>query len=162
MKRMTRTLKQRFWEKVDKIEPDKCWNWKASRSGTGARYGQIKVNGKMCKSHRISYEMAYGSIPNGMYILHRCDNGLCVNPNHLFIGNQFDNMRDCISKGRGPDMRGETNGNSKLLYNDVASIRSRYNTETKKYGLISKMAREYDLTPTAIWQVVHNLNWNHI
>lgn len=91
-----KTLEQRFWEKVDKTE--ECWNWTAATRNSG--YGCIKVNGKVQDSHRLSWSLVNGDIQNGLFVLHRCDNRLCVRPDHLFLGTQKDNMRDATSKGR--------------------------------------------------------------
>jgi hypothetical protein len=86
---------KRFWDKVEKTNT--CWNWTgAKRSG----YGVIKINHKLISTHRFSYELHNGSIPNGLLVCHSCDNSLCVNPEHLFIGTYSDNMKDCRDKGR--------------------------------------------------------------
>jgi hypothetical protein len=89
-------LLERFWRKVRKT--DGCWEWTASFRGLG--YGQIKVNQKMLYAHRVSWEMANGPIPDGLCVLHHCDNPPCVNPDHLFLGTQADNMRDKVRKNR--------------------------------------------------------------
>jgi hypothetical protein len=74
-----------------------CWEWgKAKRSG----YGAIKVNGKCVSTHRLSYEVFVGEIPNDMLVCHKCDNKICINPDHLFLGTHSDNMQDCSKKGR--------------------------------------------------------------
>lgn len=94
---------QRFWSKVNKSSiPDECWLWTAATIGGG--YGQIMgvVNGKRrpVYAHRVSWEMAFGPIPADLYVLHRCDVPLCVNPDHLFLGTQGDNLADARAKGR--------------------------------------------------------------
>lgn len=92
IRRSRLTLSERFWEKVKKT--DECWEWQASLTSTG--YGQfgMKVNGKqkMAKAHRVSYEMAFGEIPDGHYIDHVCHNPLCVRPDHLRAASQKQNM----------------------------------------------------------------------
>lgn len=97
---MKKTLEQRFWAKVDKT--DDCWLWSGSKSGLYG-HGEIgrgrRTEGKV-KTHRLSWELHNGSIPKGMHVLHKCDNGLCVNPDHLFLGTQKDNMVDMAKKGR--------------------------------------------------------------
>ena len=82
----------RFWGKVDIKCRDDCWEWQASTSG--GRYGKFKVNGKLVSSHRYAYQYAYGDLRDNMLVLHHCDNKRCVNPNHLYQGTQFDNIRD--------------------------------------------------------------------
>lgn len=97
-----KTLEERFWEKVEKLEGDNaCWVWTSNINRTG--YGQIGQGGqggKTLSAHRLSYEWHFGKIPEGLSVLHRCDNRRCVNPEHLFIGTAIDNVRDCIAKGR--------------------------------------------------------------
>jgi hypothetical protein len=88
---------ERFWSKVDKTGD--CWIWKASLTHSG--YGQFYHQGGPVRAHRLSYEMEYGPIPNGMYVLHSCDTPACVNPKHLSVGTQKDNLEDMKSKGRG-------------------------------------------------------------
>ena len=86
---------KRFWEKVQKTTT--CWNWTAAKRNG---YGVIKIDKKLIAVHRLSYEMHKGRIPAGLMICHSCDNPLCVNPDHLFLGTGSINMRDAMSKGR--------------------------------------------------------------
>ena len=88
---------KRFWDKVEKT--DKCWNWKAGIRGENG-YGCFKVNGKNENSHRVSWRITFGEIPEGLLVCHHCDNRLCVRPEHLFLGTYKDNMQDCSLKGR--------------------------------------------------------------
>jgi hypothetical protein len=98
-------LETRFWSKVDQRGPDECWEWTASRNQFG--YGQIMLGaygtgGKARPffAHRIAWELIHGPIETGLFVLHRCDNPPCVNPAHLFLGDQSDNMKDAHAKGR--------------------------------------------------------------
>jgi hypothetical protein len=95
---MKLSLADRFWAKVEKTEG--CWLWNASLGSTG--YGQINSGGrgKPLKAHRVSWELHYGQTQ--LQVLHRCDNTRCVNPSHLFLGTQSDNMKDMASKKRNP------------------------------------------------------------
>lgn len=86
----------RFWSKVNRT--DTCWLWTAGKNNHG--YGTFKLNDKPRKAHRIAYELSVGPIPHGLNVLHHCDNPPCVNPNHLFIGTQEDNVRDMTFKSR--------------------------------------------------------------
>jgi hypothetical protein len=87
---------ERFWAKVEKQESG-CWVWQgATRSG----YGAIKIDGKVKGTHRVSFEMANGPIPEGLLVCYSCDNPPCVNPDHLWLGTYEDNARDGWKKGR--------------------------------------------------------------
>lgn len=86
----------RFWSRVNKTST--CWVWQGAPWAFG--YGRIEVNGRGVSTHRFSWERHNGKIPEGMSVLHKCDVPLCVNPAHLFLGTQEDNMRDRAAKGR--------------------------------------------------------------
>lgn len=93
----------RFWSKVRVGRPTECWTWDAALSDKG--YGRFKMAGKLELPHRVAYCMCKGPIPEGegyqgAVVMHRCDNPRCVNPEHLSIGSQSENMRDCVTKGR--------------------------------------------------------------
>lgn len=95
-----RSLEERFWEKVNKTET--CWLWTAS---TKHGYGRINKGGRnnniSLLAHRVAWELIFEEIPRDKYVLHKCDNTICVNPYHLFLGNPKDNSQDMIRKGRG-------------------------------------------------------------
>ena len=120
---------ERFWSKVDKRSEDECWNWLAARAGRNKNYGSFSsgalTNHKSGPAHRFSYWLNIGEIPDGLEVMHKCDNGLCVNPKHLEVGSRKQNMEDAKARGRlNPyDRRGEKNSNAKLTEGDVARIR---------------------------------------
>ncbi len=90
----------RFWQKVAiTSEPGRCWLWCNGRNSTG--YGVFRWHGKVRLAHRLAWELAYGPIPAGMLVRHRCDNPLCCRPSHLELGWHADNMADMAIRGRG-------------------------------------------------------------
>lgn len=152
------SLGKRFWGKVDIKGRDKCWLWKKSLTSTG--YGQIMINKVPVKAHRVAYYLRYGNIPKGMCILHSCDTPKCCNPRHLRAGTQKENMQDMVKRGRQGDILhpcGEKHPNSKLRTKDVIYIRS-----TNGIRSDSDMAREYNVTPQAVWQIRKGVRWAHV
>ncbi|MFG2001658.1 helix-turn-helix domain-containing protein [Spirillospora sp. NPDC048911] len=94
-----RTLEERFWSKVAITDPDSCWEWQRSRFPKG--YGQFRMSTGESprKAHRIAWMLTHGDA-GMLWVLHRCDNPPCCNPNHLFLGTAGDNVEDMIAKGR--------------------------------------------------------------
>lgn len=113
------SLADRFWLKVDVREPDSCWEWTAYRDKTG--YGTFGIDGKKERAPRVAWALASGEIPDGLCVLHTCDNPPCCNPKHLFLGTRADNVQDAIRKGR--HITGEMVGGSKLTEDNVHLIR---------------------------------------
>ena len=91
------TVKERLYNKIEK-DATGCWLWQGTCYHDG--YGAINISGKMKRTHRVSWELINGSIPEGMYICHHCDVRDCINPAHLFLGTQQDNVKDMIKKKR--------------------------------------------------------------
>ena len=141
---------KKFWSRVRRKESDKCWDWTGSlRSPRG--YGQIKIKGKTKAAHRVSWEIKNGPIPAGdmkgtMCVLHHCDNKKCVNPEHLFVGSQKDNVADMYSKGRNVDLSGTNNPAYKFPDTVISEIRSRYafGSETQReIGMIYGISKSH-------------------
>jgi hypothetical protein len=95
-------LHNRFWSKVNANSPAECWPWTGGVTHNG--YGKFSL-GPLCarrivRSHRLVWEMVHGAVPDGMQVLHRCDNPRCCNPEHLFLGTNADNVADKVAKNR--------------------------------------------------------------
>jgi len=113
---------KRFWEKVNKDGPDGCWVWKAGVNSAG--YGSFWLNGQVRRAHRVVMEWQ-GYDVEGKFVCHSCDNPRCVNPDHLWLGSQKDNMRDAAQKNRLPTGKNRPSG--KLSDEDVNNIHKKYN-----------------------------------
>ena len=101
--RTMQPIADRFWQKVDKNTASGCWEWRSSirGNGYGAFFTHLQPEGRKAHAaHRYSWSLINGDIPKGLWVLHKCDNRICVNPDHLFLGDRIDNMKDCASKGR--------------------------------------------------------------
>ena len=142
------TIDERFWKYVDKTRG--CWNWTASKNSAG--YGQINRTRKLgpMLAHRFSYELHNGAIPDGLFVLHTCDNPACVNPAHLWLGTDQDNTDDKMAKGRCP--AGEGHYNHRLTDNQVVAIRRRWAGGTSQ----KELSEEYDVTQGYISEIVNN------
>ena len=116
---MTADATRRFETKVKKSD-DGCHTWLASRGTAG--YGQFKLYDATIGAHRAAYMLYIGPIPEGLYVCHECDNKLCVNPEHLFVGTQKDNMRDMDRKGRRTVVSRAT-GYGRINDKDIAAVK---------------------------------------
>ncbi len=145
-------VEPRFLEYVNKT--DTCWIWTGSLGGDNRNYGSFNVNGRTKRAHRVSYELYKEKIPKGLLVLHSCDNPSCVNPEHLFLGTQKDNMQDMSNKGR--SLRGDKSIMSKLTNEQVLEIRSKY--IPKKYSTRT-LAKEYGVSPYVIYCIVKNITY---
>lgn len=151
-------LAARFWAKVEKT--DDCWNWMGCRQKIG--YGNVTVGSRIdgtkrtVLAHRLAYELAFGEIPDNEKVLHRCDNRACVNPEHLFIGSQADNVADMMAKGRKHTLSGESHPGAKLTQEQVEEIRRRY----KAGGITqAQLAKEYGVLQPAISAAIRGHTW---
>ena len=148
---------QRFWAKVEKT--DGCWLWQAGRDRDGYGVFGVKTESRwvQVRAHRLAYEMTLGSVPEGMWVLHRCDNPPCVNPEHLFLGTVRDNVDDSVRKGR--HTRGSRNGTSKLTEIDIPWIRFAREYAGASFG---RIAKAYGVTERAIMNITQGKNWTHV
>lgn len=143
-----------FWSRVQRGAPDECWPW--DKVG-GNGYGFTWHEGKYVGAHRAAYELARGSIPEGMQVCHSCDNPLCCNPAHLWLGTNSDNVADRDAKGR--QCKGEARSRvvpKKLTAEQVVEIRAKHDG---RYGSAIRLAREYGVSATTIYGVIHSRSW---
>lgn len=163
----------RFWRRVVKGDtPDGCWEATGRRKSTG--YGHMQVrrpDGRYTSDgmHRVSWRLHYGPIPDGLWVLHRCDNRACVRPEHLFLGTVQDNHTDMVLKGRHargrthprygkPGQRGELNGHARLTRQDVIDIRRLHAVGASLVQLSLMFHVSYD----CIKSVVYRQTWKHV
>lgn len=155
---------ERFWRYVRKT--DDCWEWTGCMKGPGRhQYGHMALSGyKRVTSHRFSWEIHFGPIPEGMFVCHRCDNPSCVRPDHLFLGTNSENMKDRWNKGRYAKVnvqnRGSKHGMSKLTEEQVTEIRRDY--VPWKRNCVNDLAAKYGITRSGVYGVVRNINWKHM
>lgn len=159
---MRSTNEQRFWAKVDRRGPDECWPWLAYRDACG--YGAVLyreqaesgLSSAVLRAHRVSFLINVGPIADGLRVCHSCDNPPCVNPAHLFLGTQADNVRDMVTKGRKFVMRGEGHPNAKITLADVAWIRWARGYAGVPYG---RIGRAYGIGKAAARRAALGLHW---
>lgn len=154
---------EKFWERVNKNGPiynnlGPCWEWTGAMGLYG--YGLVRMKRAMCRAHRIAWLSVNGDIPEGLSVLHKCDNRKCVNPSHLFIGNNFDNMKDCVLKGRHNPPKGSNVAVSKLKAHQVRKIKILY--YSGKITNKVELGRMFNVTNAVIRYIVWGIWWRHV
>lgn len=160
---------ERFRRHVAAAGPDDCWLWTGRRDTHG--YGRFVLHGKRRFAHRVAWALANGKDPSNLLVCHHCDNPRCVNPSHLFVGTQIDNIADMDAKGRrapmpqpeptyGPHKArlGESNGSAKLTNEAVREIRRLAATGSSQ----SSIARLYGITQVHVSDIIRRHAWRHI
>lgn len=152
------TEEQRFWARVNKngrrVEymETECWEWdRPAPSG----YGKLTFHGKDEHAHRASWMLAHGAIPDGLHVLHHCDNRACVRPDHLFLGTNLDNILDMRAKSRQP--HGTAHHMAKLTEDLVREVRRRAVTET-----VGAIAADLGVSRACIHAAVQRWTWVHV
>lgn len=160
-------LADRFKAKYVVDEATGCHEWTASRSAVG--YGVIGAGGRYGRTvgaHRVSYELHHGPIPEGMFVCHKCDNRGCVNPDHLFLGTNQDNVDDMVAKGR--QCKGESNGHAVLTEQQAKVVvelcrrHPRRRNGQSGYGLLTFLARWLGVPAPTVHSIANGQNWRHL
>lgn len=143
-----------------------CLEWQRSKNAEG--YGSVAFAGRIWSTHRLSYTLAVGVIPDGLLVCHHCDNPSCINPAHLFVGTNGDNVRDSVRKGRNKppphptperQARGERQWKSRLTDDAVRDIRANY---SGKYGEQRALAKKHGVSAATVGHVVAGRTWRHV
>ena len=151
---MDKQLVERFWSFVGNTDSGDCWLWTGSLSSHFAQ-ARLSYKNKTLLAYRVSYELHKGTIPKGKIIRHMCDNPSCVNPEHLEIGTQADNVKDMIDRGRAkypPVKHGSQHPRAKLTEDQVAEIR-----QSSETGV--ELARRFNVSTSAISVIRNNKKW---
>ena len=150
-------LAKLFASRVVEVLPSGCHIWMGGVNDQG--YGLIRHGSRHKRAHRVAWEMAKGPIPDGMVILHRCDVPSCVNPDHLSIGTQAENLKDMFAKDRGrtPDNRGERQGSAKLTAEGVRQIRKMDGTIPRK-----EIAEMFNIDTSNVGLICRRKAWAHV
>ena len=148
---------ERFWRKI-RIADDgrSCWEWAGATFVSGG-YGAINVHGVPERTHRFAFELAFGPIPRGYCVCHKCDNPLCVRPSHLFLGTIEDNNHDCDEKGRRPS--GEGHCCARLTKGAVRDIRVNYK---RRIVTQAHFATKYGVDRKTVADVINGKTWKGI
>lgn len=147
-----KTLQQKIDGKY-RVTPG-CWIWIGAKKKDG--YGYVQHEGREFLAHRAAYFLRYGDLNPDLCICHRCDNRLCVNPDHLWQGTALENDADKVAKGR--QARGERMGSAKLNEQKVLEIRAAFTGGRDGENTVS-LGRKYGMHPSTIWAVVNRVNW---
>ena len=142
---------ERITNKIKKCTDTGCWNWLGTKTIRG--YGQLIIDGQKLYAHRVSYALFHGELPRTLNVCHKCDNVQCVNPDHLFLGTQKDNLQDMSAKGR--STRGERNPQAKLTADVIKEIRDNATPN-------EQLAKQYGVSRRTISAIKKKERWSHV
>lgn len=147
-----------FWSLVDKSCPEDCWVWTKRRHRDG--YGLLTWCGRDAQAHRVAYGLTHGPIPDGLLVMHACDNPPCCNPSHLRLGTYADNRADMVAKGRGRSnpVRGARNCNAKLNDDLVRELRAAWHAGES----LKSIAKRTGLAVGTVHPMLHGRTWAHV
>jgi hypothetical protein len=154
-KHKTMSDEERFLSHTNKNGENGCWNWTGALYQNG--YGVFTYRYRAVKVHRYSYRLYRGQIPEGLEVCHTCDNKKCVNPEHLFLGTQQDNMTDMVNKGR--SLTGEKGTNTKLTWEQVREIRKLYKTGKHSQYTLADL---FNVSRSNIKFILNNKTWKEV
>ena len=138
-----------------------CWLWIGFYGGGKRNYPAISINSRPVPATRFAYQHFVGQIPSGLLVCHHCDTPQCVNPRHMFLGTNQENMSDRNRKFR--QAWGERGGRAKLTAEQVREIRSIYKKGCSKYpGNAHELARRFKISPTTIYSIISGKSWFHL
>lgn len=139
------------------VSPSGCWEWQKKPEPNG--YGRTTYRRRRIGSHVLSYQLHRGVIPHGMYVCHTCDNRVCVNPDHLFLGTHQENVDDMVSKGRHFHPTGERHGRAKLTESQVTEIKSLCDSGESTQDQIAAM---FGVQRTTVSSIACGRNWGYL
>lgn len=153
---MTDDIKQKFYSNI-RINPETgCWEWAGLRDKKG--YGIFKALGFTHRANRFSWLLHKGEFPNELYVCHKCDNPPCVNPDHLFLGTQKDNMQDMVRKGRNADSKGIKNPRASLYDDAIIQIRKLWDLGES----VKEIAIHFCVPKSTVQKIISNETWTHL
>jgi len=152
-------LLERFWPRIRMASDEGCWEWTGQLSRAG--YAVLSAPGgrRPILAHRLSWEIHFGQIPDGLFVCHKCDNPACVRPDHLFLGTPKDNTADMIRKGRNTPALGARNGNVKLDRSVIPEIRYVYASGGLSLAAVGRM---FSTSHRNVAHIVRRSTWKHV
>jgi hypothetical protein len=172
---------KRFWAGVD--TSGDCWVWTRARGGYSGNYGVFSHGKRHGYAHRFSFALAYGEIPEGLYVCHRCNNGLCVKPDHLYLGTAAENSRDAVRDGliargvhsspfkRNARQVAEVAPPIRLSVSGTSNVRARLNEDKVKeirrlvdggHATRTEVAQQFGIGRSTVRLVVNRITWRHV